>query len=184
MAVVSQDSLCFCPRHTVYYDGNEIRRFGSTAPLTDGTVIWCMKWNQGCFDVAFVKGNTLLTLQFTISPAHSLKIQYITALKDEMERKSVVFDTVNHIAVLGGDDEDAGYKPDEDTFSSFEFQSPEGCGKVSRSTTDVSFTVNTFKSRQLTRTEKTDLSENLAATKLVQHPVYVNNHVSKRRRSD
>ncbi len=34
--------------------------------VQEDTVIWCLKWNhQDCFDAAFYKDKTLLTLQFT-----------------------------------------------------------------------------------------------------------------------
>jgi hypothetical protein len=33
--------------------------------VQDGTIIiWCQKWNQGCFDVAFYVNDTLITVQF------------------------------------------------------------------------------------------------------------------------
>jgi hypothetical protein len=49
--------LSFCP--TSQAEFNETGLTSGVVP--DGTVIWCQKWNQGCFDVAFYINDTLIT---------------------------------------------------------------------------------------------------------------------------
>ena len=63
------------------------------------TVIWCLKWNQDCFDVAFYIDATLITVQFTVQEKHSLKPNYIRRLRKALKDKNVVVDKVVHIGV-------------------------------------------------------------------------------------
>ena len=66
---------------------------------TDGTVIWCLKWNQGCFDAADYQDTTLITLQFTVSEEHTLKPAYIRKLRDALVEKGANTDNFVHIGV-------------------------------------------------------------------------------------
>ena len=62
-------------------------------------VIWCLKWNQGCFDVAFCKDGILITLQFTEQEKHSLKLQYVRKLRDAITTAGLRLDKYVHIGV-------------------------------------------------------------------------------------
>jgi hypothetical protein len=71
-SIMSEDRAMILPigsNKTTTYDGVSI---GDTSG--DAFTIWCSKWNQGCFDVAFFVNSKLITLNFTISDKHSLKI--------------------------------------------------------------------------------------------------------------
>ena len=48
--------------------------------VQEDTVIWCLKWNhQDCFDAAFYKDKTLLTLQFTTDHTQTMQAKlYLT----------------------------------------------------------------------------------------------------------
>jgi hypothetical protein len=81
--------LSFVPRFEIYFDGEKLLQKNGVGlqdgdGLQDGTVIWCMKWNQGCFDVAFYKNHKLVTIQFTISEQHDLKPIFIRRLRDTL----------------------------------------------------------------------------------------------------
>jgi len=158
----SNEGLCFQPVKggEAKFDGNELLMSPGVV-LNSGTLIWCMKWNQGCYDVAFFKGNTLLTLQFTVSGAHSLKLQYIEALKDEIERKRFEVETFIHVGVVGGDDANA--------FNEFRFQDAEGGGRSKRV---LDFTVRTYKSSALISSDGEEQEECLTATHLGDEQVY------------
>ncbi|CAB9513157.1 hypothetical protein SEMRO_575_G169280.1 [Seminavis robusta] len=84
--LTSKEGLCFKPVENgeVSYDGNKLS-YSPETEFESGTIIWCMKWNQGCFDAAFFKDEVLLTLQFTVAGDHSLKVQYISDLKNAIE---------------------------------------------------------------------------------------------------
>eukprot|EP00978_Attheya_sp_CCMP212_P035348 scaffold153277_cov26-Attheya_sp.AAC.3 len=79
-------------------------------------VIKCVKWNQGCFDIAFFHSNTLITIQFTVSPTHRVKLPFVWYLKEALEATDcVVGETVNHIATV----------EDETILTNFNFIEPE-----------------------------------------------------------
>lgn len=62
-------------------------------------VIWCLKWNQGCFDAAFFHDKTLYTIQFTVCKTHSLKLRYIKELVALIRKKGIKVDGIVHIGV-------------------------------------------------------------------------------------
>lgn len=70
---------------------------------TEGTVIWCLKWNQGFFDAAYYQDTTLITLQFTVSEEHTLKPAYIRKLRDALVEKGATIDNVVHVGVSTAD---------------------------------------------------------------------------------
>lgn len=98
------------------YDGIQIKLESSSSD--DVFVIRCTKWNQGCFDLAFYFRKHLLTVNFTISRSHSLKVQYLRFLKRALEGAHKAVDNMTHIAVV----------PDEETREDFKFDKPEGNG--------------------------------------------------------
>eukprot|EP00980_Cylindrotheca_fusiformis_P020374 scaffold7403_cov122-Cylindrotheca_fusiformis.AAC.4 len=114
-----------------------------------------MKWNQGCFDFAFFKKQTLMTLQFTIAEKHTLKIQFIKDLRNAIEENSSV-SVINfiHVGVVGGND---------DVLRKFMFQNPEGLGRRSNGTRR-DFTLKTYKSSELVI--QRSRNESFAATSL------------------
>ena len=112
----------------------------------DLIVLWCLKWNQGCFDVALYKRGTLATLQFTVSSSHSLKLQYLSRLRSALKRQSHPVDTVAHWFVVGGK-----------SLRRFMHKSPTGTG---RSNGTLQFTVRVCNS---TRFQKLDGEEQNAA---------------------
>lgn len=67
------------------------------------SVIWCLKWNRGCFDVAFYIDTTLVTVQFTLQEEHSLKPNYIRGLRKALMDKSMAVDKSVHIGVRKND---------------------------------------------------------------------------------
>eukprot|EP00980_Cylindrotheca_fusiformis_P004553 scaffold970_cov65-Cylindrotheca_fusiformis.AAC.2 len=139
----SEEGLCFQPvkNGEASFDGNQLIK-DENVDLKSGTIIWCMKWNnQGCFDVAFFKNNTLMTLQFTLASSHSLKLQYIRDLKNAIEKKNCCSGTtvgsVIHVGVVGSN-----------VFRGFSFNDPEGLGRHSQETRQE-FTLETYKSSEL-----------------------------------
>ena len=98
----------------VEYDGNQIKG----EPSGDVFSIRCTMWNQGCFDLAFYFHGHLLTVNFTISTSHSLKVQYLKCLKHALEVAHKTVNNVTHISVV----------PDGGTCESFTFDKPEGNG--------------------------------------------------------
>ena len=155
--VKSNEGLCFQPvkNGEASFDGNDISKKDGVE-LKSGTIIWCMKWNQGCFDVAFFKDSTLLTLQFTVAGDHSLKIQFIRALRDAIESSpgGLEVKTCIHVGVVGGN---------ENTFKEFIFKHPEGAGR-STSTWDLDFTVKTYKASALVVAMEGEEQERFEAT--------------------
>jgi hypothetical protein len=133
-SVVSDNSFAFRPSHEAHYDGENLKWKHSQ---TGVTVIWCMLWNQGCFDVAihFEEG-TLVTIQFTISSEHSLKLAYVTALRKALKDSDRSVQRVVHIGVR-----DEGL---------LDFKLPTGTG-LSRN--EVDFRVNVRTSPKLVYTE-------------------------------
>jgi hypothetical protein len=80
----------------VNYDGNQLSGDMDKRIL----VFLCTRWNQGCFDLAFVFGSELVTANFTISAEHSLNIWFIRDLKDALERGGRTIDKVTHLIVV------------------------------------------------------------------------------------
>ena len=99
-----------------------------------------MKWNQGCFDAAFFKDEVLLTLQFTVAGDHSLKVQYISDLKNAIEKSlDQEIKAFHHVAVVGGN---------ASAFDNFRFKDPEGVGRPGAAW-NLDFTVKTHKASPL-----------------------------------
>ena len=162
-AVASKEGLIFrpVPNHEADYDGNTLTPKGAESLDDTGTIIWCLKWNQGCFDVAFFKSKTLLTLQFTVSADHSLKLQYIKALKEAIEvhsSGSLAVETCIHVGVVGA----------AANFTKFKFKSPEGGG---RSSWKPDFTVKAGKTSALFAL-KEEQKERYSVTQLADYQVY------------
>ena len=100
-----------------------------------------------------------MTLQFTVSPDHSLKLQYIKALKEAVEiHGSLNVKTCVHLGVVGS----------AANFTDFKFKAPEGGG---RSTWDLDFTVNTSKATALF-VSKEEQEDSFAATPLLNYKIY------------
>jgi hypothetical protein len=98
VAVKSGEGLLFQPKFQASFDGKT-----SEGLLQDSTVIWCTKWNQGCFDVAFYEKKTLLTLQFTTQQKHSLKLQFVRHLRQKLQENGMQCDKVFHIGIRDTD---------------------------------------------------------------------------------
>lgn len=113
---VGNDCFRMSPLYEAHFDGQFIKE----QAVQNGTVIWCTKWNQGCFDVAYYSDNTLITIQFTISQTHSLKLQYLKILRDALNTVKAKVTTVVHVAVVKTDVEQ------------FKFDYPQGSGKPTR----------------------------------------------------
>ena len=84
----------------------------------DTVLIECRKWNQGCFDIAFCYQQTLVTIQFTVSASHSLKLDHLRHLRENLLRSGRTVDRVNHIAII----------KDQKNLDQFQFDEAEGCG--------------------------------------------------------
>lgn len=67
-------------------------------------MIKCAKWNQGCFDIAFVIEDHLITVNFTICASHSLKIWFIRELKESLEAAVRPISRITHVAVVNDSD--------------------------------------------------------------------------------
>lgn len=80
----------------VTYDGLSLS--GDTRG--DSFVIKCVKWNQGCFDIAFFHNGKLVTIQLTVSEKHSVQLRFVRYLKEALEALGKEVDTVNHIALV------------------------------------------------------------------------------------
>jgi hypothetical protein len=112
----TEEGLAFTPRDETSYNG-------LTFPLNWNfqddvtTIIWCLKWNQGCFDVALYNNGTLVTLQFTRQDDHSLKLQFISQLRKAIKDTGKEVERVVHIGVVEGD------------VSTFRFKAAEGTGR-------------------------------------------------------
>ncbi len=92
------NELIFWPQFKAEYDGNEV--YGD---VKCGTVIWCDKWNQGCFDAAFYFECTLVTVQITKQQNQSLGLQFVRKLRESLLQKQVVIDRFVHLGVVQGD---------------------------------------------------------------------------------
>ena len=112
----TKDGLAFAPRDETTYDGD---MFPSNWKFLDDetTIIWCLKWNQDCFDVALYKKGTLITLQFTRQDDHSLKLQFITRLRKAIKDTGKEVEKVIHIGVVEAD------------VTTFRFKAAEGTGR-------------------------------------------------------
>jgi hypothetical protein len=113
------NKLIFFPQSEARYDGEMI-----TGQVQDGTAIWCDKWNQGCFDVAFYIKSRLVTIQITSrQPSQSLKLQSVKKLRKALLQRNVALPAdvdVVHLGVV------------KDGVEGFSFGATEGLGQVTR----------------------------------------------------
>eukprot|EP00529_Nitzschia_sp_RCC80_P025106 CAMPEP_0113442144 /NCGR_PEP_ID=MMETSP0014_2-20120614/1458_1 /TAXON_ID=2857 /ORGANISM="Nitzschia sp." /LENGTH=540 /DNA_ID=CAMNT_0000333033 /DNA_START=10 /DNA_END=1629 /DNA_ORIENTATION=+ /assembly_acc=CAM_ASM_000159 len=125
--IEGSNGLKFRPTKALDYDGTTLNG-DCDDPGDDGdvVVIWCQKWNQGCFDVALFRTNdkTLTTLQFTLAQSHSQHYEYLKELRDAVVSKFKTVDRVCHIVVTPHD--------------FLEWETPTGTG---RSKNGIDFTI-------------------------------------------
>lgn len=133
--ITNNMGLSFRPHAAIDFDGKTIKTIGTAG--NDGTVIWCLKWNQGCFDTAFFQNSTLVTLQFTVSKEHTFKPKYIRWLRDAMSKNGVVVDKFLHVGVADVND----FQFDVDTA---------GIGRPDN-TNEPEFTIKAYHSRPLVK---------------------------------
>ena len=115
--LVSKDRSLVLPLESgdvATYDGS-----GLGTVSGDAFTIWCQKWNQRCFDVAFYTKQHLVTMNFTISDQHSLKINPIRDLKEALEKSNKRVSSLTHIAVV----------EEADSYINFKFGNAEGAGR-------------------------------------------------------
>jgi hypothetical protein len=134
--VITKNGWSFYPRSSIEFDEENLL----AGPVADGTIIWCLKWNQGCFDVAFYDRETLFTIQFTVSKKHDLKPNFIRKLRDALAEKGVTVVNCIHVAV----GEAEGFKFDV---------KEEGTGRQ-RNNEDPLFTINAYWSPPLVVTDQ------------------------------
>lgn len=99
----------------VTYDGSTMGNITGEAFTID-----CVKWNQGCFDVAFYVKPDLYTVSFTVSESLSFKVTLLRDLKDALEKSNATVSRVTHVAVV----------KEKDKCDVFAFGSAEGVGKT------------------------------------------------------
>ena len=127
----------FRPLKKIDFDSKIIAAESATIP-TEGTVIWCLKWNQRCFDAAYYQDTTLITLQFTVSEEHTLKPAYIRKLRDAMVEKGANIDNFVHVSVSKAN----GFQFEVDTA---------GTGRQGTTDQHPDFTINACHSVPLSR---------------------------------
>lgn len=98
--VTNGNGWSFRPTLEVEFDERDFQSY--TRAPGSSIVIWCLKWNQGCFDVACFMNKTLITVQFTVSGKRSLKPQYIRQLCQALLDKKETVDQVLHVGVREG----------------------------------------------------------------------------------
>ena len=108
--VTNGNGWSFRPTSEVEFDEKKFQRY--TCAPGSSIVIWCLKWNQGCFDVAFFMNATLITVQFTVSEKHSLKPQYIRQLRQALLDKKETVNKVLHVGVKEVDWQELEFKTD------------------------------------------------------------------------
>ncbi len=96
-AAVKNSKLFFFPKSkNVYNEGN------IEGNVVSGAVIRG-PFDRGLLDVALYFGTTLVTLQFTISERRSLKLEYLTSIRNALLRKGLQVTRMAHLAVLEQD---------------------------------------------------------------------------------
>lgn len=108
--ITNGNGWSFRPTSEVEFDESKFQSY-SCSPGSS-IVIWCLKWNQGCFDVAFFMNATLITVQFTVSEKHSLKPQYIRQLRQALLDKKETVNKVLHVGVREVDWQELEFKTD------------------------------------------------------------------------
>ena len=103
--IFSDSGLAFLPTRQVHFDGTNLEgnidgtNLEGNVDVPQTTVVWCLKWNQGCFDVALYSKPVLVTLQFTVSKTHSLKLEYVRELREAFSSRGIKVETVAHIGI-------------------------------------------------------------------------------------
>ena len=100
--ITNNDRFHFYPQSSVDYTEKTLEN-GTIEDKEGGAVIiWCMKWNQACFDVALYQHKTLVTIQFTVAEEHSLKPNFIRRLRDQLMKQNIQVERVVHVGVRDG----------------------------------------------------------------------------------
>lgn len=94
--VMTDDGFVLHPTRQANYDGQSLKQ---DVIEDETTIIWCLRWDQGCFDVAIYCKGTLATVQFTFSDIHSLKLEYVRQLRDELQHHDHSVREVVHIGI-------------------------------------------------------------------------------------
>ena len=103
--IFSDSGLAFLPTRQVHFDGTNLEgnidgtNLEGNVDVPQTTVVWCLKWDQGCFDVALYSKPVLVTLQFTVSETHSLKLEYVRELREAFSSRGINVETVAHIGI-------------------------------------------------------------------------------------
>ena len=164
------------PRHLktreqlVLYPGSEATFDGFTLTMPSEpvglVVIWCLNWNQGCFDTALFLDGRLVTLQFTTAASHSLKLEYVSQLRSALLPHGLLpAEKVFHWFVVK-----------DDVLDGFKHDTPTGTGRKS---CKLKFTVSVCKSTcfEVVEGEAENILTNTAATD-------VNVHSNKKREQE
>jgi hypothetical protein len=89
------DMTGFSPQAETSFNGSAIED-----KVVGDTVIWNSNlWNQGCFDVAFYFGRTIVTLQFGATDPPLLKVDYLKPLRTALLDKGVDVKRMVHVVV-------------------------------------------------------------------------------------
>jgi hypothetical protein len=101
---VRNSKLSFFPVAEADFDGSTItvKKGGNIVP---GSVIWCLKANQGLFDAAFYFGKTLVTLQFTVALKHSLGLEHVRPIRTAIINKGGQVERVIHLGIVTKENE-------------------------------------------------------------------------------
>lgn len=94
--IMTDDGFVLHPTRQAAYDG---QRLNQEVIEDETTIIWCLRWDQGCFDVAFYRKGTLATVQFTVSDIHSLKLEHVRHLRNELQHRGHDVHEVVHIVI-------------------------------------------------------------------------------------
>jgi len=97
----TEDGIQFKPQNNASYDGEflKVPETVEGVQLEGVTVIWCLKWNQGCL----YYNEMLITLQFTVSNKHSLKLEYVKKLRAVLMENGLTVKQVVHCFILKND---------------------------------------------------------------------------------
>lgn len=88
-------NFVFCPLFLVKYDGNEL-----TEKVKSRSVIQCDVWNQGCFDVAFFFGTTLVTIKVTTAKSHLFRLKFVTDLRNALLSNGVTVNDLVYVVIV------------------------------------------------------------------------------------
>ena len=168
--ITNDQGLSFRPSEQVTFDGQKLKDDANVSQ--DGTVIWCQKWNQGCFDVAFFFNSVLVTLQFTVSSSHSLKPVYIRRLRDALLTKDPSLEPSRCVHI--------GVTPT----GTLEFDvGPEGTGRRHEKTDTSEFTIKSYSSPPLKKKKDQFVGNQFMPTKNAVNDIAMWKLFGKRKRS-